>query len=57
VIKTIYFEERVNLIATYSKNNIILSINVLLLLGLGIFPYLIFDLSQYLTSILSAISI
>ena len=57
VIKSIYFEERVNLIATYSKNNIILSINVLLLLGLGIFPYLIFDLSQYLTSILSAISI
>lgn len=57
VIKSIYFEERVNLIATYSKNNIILSINVLLLLGLGIFPYLIFDLSHYLTSILSAISI
>ena len=57
VIKTIYFEDRVNLISTYTRNNILLSINVILLLGLGIFPFIMFDITTYLTSILLDISI
>ena len=42
VIKTVYFEERENLISTYTSSNILLSINVILLLGLGIFPFILF---------------
>ncbi len=57
VIKTIYFEERENLISTYSSNNILLSINVILLLGLGIFPFILFDTTSYLVSLLTVISI
>ena len=57
VIKTIYFEDRVNLISIYTRNNILLSINVILLLGLGIFPFIMFDITTYLTSILLDISI
>ena len=57
IIKTIYFENRENLISTYTRNNILLSINVILLLGLGIFPFIMFDISSYLASILVDISI
>ena len=57
VIKTIYFEERENLISTYSTNNILLSINVILLLGLGIFPFILFDTTSYLINLLTVISI
>ena len=57
IIKTIYFEHRENLISTYTRNNILLSINVVLLLGLGIFPFIMFDITSYLTSILLDISI
>ena len=57
VIKTIYFEERENLISTYSSNNILLSINVILLLGLGIFPFILFDTTSYLINLLTVISI
>ena len=57
VIKTIYFDEREDLISTYSNNNLVLSINVLSLIVFGIFPYLIFNLSSYLLGILPIISI
>ena len=57
VVKTIYFEERENLISSYSKNNIILSLNVIILLGLGIFPFVMFDLTTYITSLLTVVSI
>ena len=52
VVKTIYFEERENLISSYSKNNIILSLNVIILI-LGIFPFVMFDLTTYITSLLT----
>ena len=57
VIKTIYFDNREDLISTYSNNSIILSINVLSLIALGIFPYLLFNLTSYLMTIFSVISI
>lgn len=57
IIKTIYFEPRVNLISSYTSNNILLSINVILLLGLGIFPFIMFDITSHLISLLSVISI
>jgi NADH-quinone oxidoreductase subunit N len=57
VIKTIYFDDRENLISTHSSSNLILSINVLSLIALGIFPYLLFNLTSHLVGILSVISI
>ena len=57
VIKTIYFDNREDLISTYSNSGIILSINVLSLIALGIFPYLLFNLTSYLMRIFSVISI
>ena len=57
VIKTIYFEERENLISTYTSSNILLSINVILLLGLGIFPFILFDTTNFLVNLLTVISI
>ena len=57
VIKTIYFDNREDLISTYSSNSIVLSINVLSLIALGIFPYLLFNLTSYLVEIFSVISI
>ena len=57
VIKTIYFDDRENLISTHSSTNLILSINVLSLIALGIFPYLLFNLTSHLVGILSVISI
>ena len=57
VIKTIYFDNREELISTYSNSDIILSINVLSLIALGIFPYLLFNLTSYLMRIFSVISI
>ena len=57
VIKTIYFDSREDLISTYSNSSVILSINVLSLIALGIFPYLLFNLTSYLVGIFSVISI
>ena len=57
VIKTIYFDDREDLISTYSNYSLVLSINVLSLIVLGIFPYLLFNLSSYLVGIFSVISI
>ena len=57
VIKTIYFDDREDLISTHSSSNLILSINVLSLISLGIFPYLLFNLTSYLIGLLSVISI
>ena len=57
VIKTIYFDNREDLISTYSNSDIVLSINVLSLIALGIFPYLLFNLTSYLMRIFSVISI
>ena len=57
VIKTVYFEERENLISTYTSSNILLSINVVLLLGLGIFPFILFDSTSFLINLLTVISI
>ncbi len=57
VIKTVYFEERENLISTYTSSNILLSINVILLLGLGIFPFILFDTTNFLVDLLTVISI
>ena len=57
VIKTIYFDDREDLISTHSRTNFVLSINVLSLIVLGVFPYLIFDLTSHLVGILSVISI
>ena len=57
VIKAIYFEERENLISTYTNSNILLSINVILLLGLGIFPFILFDTTTFLVNLLTVISI
>jgi NADH-quinone oxidoreductase subunit N len=57
VIKTIYFDDREDLISTYSNNSIVLSINVLSLIVLGIFPYLLFNLTSYLVALFSVISI
>ena len=57
VIKTVYFEERENLISTYTSSNILLSINVILLLGLGIFPFILFDTTSFLVNLLTVISI
>ena len=57
VIKTIYFDSREDLISTYSNSSIVLSINVLSLIALGIFPYLLFNVTSYLMRIFSVISI
>lgn len=57
VIKAVYFEERENLISTYTNSNILLSINVILLLGLGIFPFILFDTTTFLVNLLTVISI
>ena len=55
VIKTIYFDNREDLISTYSNSDIVLSINVLSLIALGIFPYLLFNLTSYLMTILATL--
>jgi NADH-quinone oxidoreductase subunit N len=57
VIKTIYFDNREDLISTYSNGSVVLSINVLSLIVLGIFPYLLFNLTAHLMGIFSVISI
>jgi NADH-quinone oxidoreductase subunit N len=57
VIKTIYFDNREDLISTYSNSSVVLSINVLSLIALGIFPYLLFNMTNYLVGIFSVISI
>ena len=57
VIKTIYFEDRENLISSYTNNNLVLTLNVSLLLVLGIFPFIMFDISSYLISLMTVISI
>ena len=57
VIKTIYFDNREDLISTYSNSSMVLSINVLSLIVLGIFPYLLFNLTAHLVGIFSVISI
>ena len=57
VIKTIYFDNREDLISTYSNGSVVLSINVLSLIVLGIFPYLLFNLTAHLMEIFSVISI
>ena len=57
IIKIIYFDDREDLISTYSNNSLVLSINVLSLIALGIFPYLLFNLTSYLVGIFSIISI
>ena len=57
VIKTIYFDDRENLISTNSNSNIVLSINVLSLIALGFFPYILFNVTNHLIEILSVISI
>ena len=57
VIKVIYFDDREDLISTHSRTNFVLSINVLSLIVLGIFPYLIYNLTSHLVGILSVISI
>ena len=57
VIKTIYFDKRKDLISTYSNNSIVLSVNVLSLLALGIFPYILFNLTSHFVRIFSVISI
>ena len=55
VIKTIYFDNREDLISTYSNSDIVLSINVLSLIALGIFPYLLFNLTSYLMTIFATL--
>ncbi len=57
VIKTIYFDDREDLISTHSNTNYVLSINVLSLIALGIFPYILFYLTSHLVGILAVISI
>ena len=57
IIKTIYFDDRKELISTLPGSNIILSINVILLLGLGLFPYILYNITTYLTSLFPSISI
>ena len=57
IIKTIYFDNREDLISTYSNGSVVLSINVLSLIVLGIFPYLLFNLTAHLMEIFSVISI
>ena len=57
IIKTIYFDNREDLISTYSDGSVVLSINVLSLIVLGIFPYLLFNLTAHLMEIFSVISI
>ena len=57
VIKTIYFDDREQILSTLSGNSIILSLNVISLVVLGIFPYILFNLTKYLTSLFPSISI
>ena len=57
IIKTIYFDNREDLISTYSNGSVVLSINVLSLIALGIFPYLLFNITSYLVGIFSVSSI
>jgi NADH-quinone oxidoreductase subunit N len=57
VIKIIYFDNREDVISTYSNHSIVLSINVLSLIALGVFPYLLFNLTSYLVGIFYVISI
>ena len=57
VIKTIYFDERVELISTLPGSSIILSANVLSLLALGLFPHILYDMTAYLTALFPSISI
>ena len=57
VIKTIYFDDREDLISTHSSTNLVLSTNVLALIALGIFPYLLFNITNHLVGLLSVISI
>jgi len=57
IIKTIYFDDREELISTLSGNNIVLTINVISLIVLGLFPYILYDLSRHLSSLFPSISI
>lgn len=57
VIKTIYFDNREELISVYSNSSIVLSLNSISLLILGIFPYYLFNLTSYLMDLLFTISI
>ena len=57
IIKTIYFDDREELISNLSGNNVVLSINVISLLALGLFPYILFNLTIHLTSLFPSISI
>jgi len=57
IIKTVYFDDREELISTLPGNSIILSINVISLLILGLFPYIIYNLSKHLASLFPSISI
>tara|TARA_Y100000768_G_scaffold344745_1_gene291191 strand:- start:63 stop:1343 length:1281 start_codon:yes stop_codon:yes gene_type:complete len=57
IIKTIYFDDREELISTISGSGIILSINVISLLILGLFPYVLYNLTIYLSSLFPPISI
>jgi len=57
IIKTIYFDDREELISTLSGNNIILSVNVISLLALGLFPYILYNFTIHLTSLFPSISI
>ena len=57
IIKTIYFDDREETISNLSGNNIVLSINVISLLALGLFPYILFNLTIHMTSLFPSISI
>ena len=57
VIKTIYFDNREELISVYSNSSIVLSLNSISLLILGIFPYYLYNLTTYLIDLLFVISI
>ena len=57
IIKTIYFDNREEVISVYSNSSVVLSLNSISLLILGIFPYYLFNLSSYLMDLLFTISI
>lgn len=53
VIKTIYFDERSDLISVIPGSNLVLTINVILLLAMGIMPSIVYDISSYIVNSLS----
>ena len=53
VIKTIFFDERIDLISIIPGNNFILTVNVTLLLILGIIPSIVYNLSYSIISTLA----